>query len=165
MGYWRKTRAARAEAGAIRGSLDTLRQNEARSRSLSLGTEEMFADSLPTSALLSSSGGIDYLLSILEKGQVSRVSEIVGHLGHQPTISKNGMGQIATLRAALAERRAEVAQAEALHLSAKASELALPSMETVDKLIRYTTANDRQMDKVRDRLEKRRTERMSSREE
>lgn len=167
LGYWRKARAARAEVGAIRGSLDTLQQNEARFRNLSLGTGKMFADSLPTSAdtLLSSSAGIDYLLSLLEKGQVSRVSDILGHLGLQRATSKNDMQHIATLRAVLAERRSEVAQAEALHLSAKASELALPSMETVDKLIRYTTANDRRMDKIRDRLEKRRTERMSSGDE
>ncbi len=73
--------------------------------------------------------------------------------------------QITTLRAVLEDRRSEVAQAEALHLSAKASELTLPSMENIDKLSRYTTANDRRMDKIRDRLEKRRSERISSGQE
>lgn len=165
VGYWRKARAARAEVGAIRGSLDTLHQKEARFRNVSLGTEKMFADTLPMSAdnLLSSSAGIDYLLSLLEQGQVSRVSEVYRQLGLQPAASKNGIQQqITTLKAALEDRRSEVAQAEALNLSAKASELALPSLENIDKLIRYTTANDRQMDKIRDRLEKRRTERTGS---
>ena len=65
----------------------------------------------------------------------------------------------------LAEKRSEVTQAEALHVGAKVLELSLPSIEVINKLIRYTTANDHRMDKIRDRLEKRRTERTGSGEE
>jgi len=166
VGYWRKSRAVRAEVGAIRGPLDTFRQNEARSSMRSVATEKMSAGCLQSADnLWSSSAGIDYLLSLLEEGQVSRVSDILGQLGLQPLASKHSRQHIASIREMLSARRSEVAQFEALNLSAQASELAIPSIETVDKLIRYTTANDRRMDKIRDRLEKRRTEPMSSGDE
>jgi len=174
--YWRKIRAARYEHGAIRKRTGEMRAREEHNREHDFGTAFRLGLDLERS-----SRGIEYLLNMLEGvKQELRDGTVVGEcfewlkeqypdeflppdktevvqLEDRRVLTMDYRDRIvATIDRhldRLAPLHAEVAEREELNLESKIAAAALPGPGAVDKLIRYETSNDRQLDRALQRLE------------
>ncbi len=177
LSYWRTMRAVRYEHGAIRKRTGNLREREELSR------EERFDLALRLGHNLErSSRGIQYLIDYLEyvrqevrDGEVSEESqewldqnfpdefappeetEVVEQTATGPGAAQDYKRQMVKkvdehLRR-LSLLRAKVVAIEEMNLESKISATALPGSGMVDKLVRYETSNDRELDRALKRLE------------
>ncbi len=175
--YWRKMRAVRYEHGVIRKRTGDLREREELSR------EERFDLALRDgSNLEDNSRGIQYLIDGLEEvkqevlqGTLPRESrewlkenfpdefappdqtQVVGQAVAGTVASKDYarqmMGKIDAQLRRLSPMREKLAAIEEMNLESKISATALPGSGMVDKLVRYETSNDRELDRALKRLE------------
>jgi len=174
--YWRKMRAARCEHGAIRKRSGGVREDEEREREKQLHYAREFGADLEQSA-----DGIQYLRDKLEGAKQEVLSgTLAGECynwlkernpngfpqpdatqvvqeGARRVLTADYRDQIvATIDEQLdrlALRHAMVVESEALNLESTIWAAALPDTREVDKLIRYETSNDRQLDRALQRLE------------
>ena len=176
--YWRKMRAMRYEQGAIRKRTGDIREREERGRQT-----EFDATPDGDASLEESSIGIGYLVENLEKvkrllqnGELSPEGRkwleenfpddfpaSDDAQGAEETEEDGPEGAEADERLMLewieeqlrrlSRLREEVAVAEELKLESKISAAALAATGAVDKLIRYETSNDRELDRTLKRLE------------
>ncbi len=165
--YWRKCRALRAEMGSIRLPLDTIRADRSRER---LGNFERQALLLNLDGnkehLLATPESIDHLLRVIgelemeiqNQGYVPSNSskfEVLEHFGVQLTVRQGQLlERLTSLKADLTARRRDAVQVDSMHLEAQIAADALPSTEVTTKIVRYTTAIDRRIEQIRNRLEK-----------
>jgi hypothetical protein len=165
--YWRRMRAARYEDGAVRMRTGTLRETEEDRR------EDHFDWALRSGTTLErSSRGIQFLIDTLEEAKQRLVREGRGSVENHEALEKyfpdefvpphkdekqmneqQTMDKVDELLRQLCPLRDKVAAREELHLESKIGAAALPGPGAVDKLIRYETSNDRQLDRALQRLE------------
>jgi hypothetical protein len=190
--YWRKMRASRYEHGAIRMQTADVWEREKQRR------ETHFQCALRDgSNLEDGSRGIQYLLSVLQGARQELLNGTLAGKCHEwlkkrfpdafpppdeTQVVQEGERRVGTadyiqqrrdkidahLRR-LAALRATVAASEALNLETETHAVMLPDPPIVDKLIRYETSNDRELDGALHRLEamqtRRRKQRRAPREE
>lgn len=177
--YWRKKRAIRYEHGAILQGTGDLRGREQRSRQDDFDNALQHELDIEDTTQ-----GIEYLIDGLGEarheafaGQVSRetlewlAKQFPNHfvlpeetkaarwLGEEHVaLSADALRELrdgidAQLRR-LARLRPKVVRTERLDLESKIRTAALPGPEVVDKLVRYETSNDRELDRALTRLER-----------
>jgi len=165
--YWRKRRALRVEMGSIRLDLDMIRAERSRKRESSVQIDKLSLDLGATKEQLLATPpeGIYSLLSVVNKLEAeirnnswshSTLSELE-HFGIRLTggVTKEQIiDRLASLKAELTARRRVAVQMDSMHLEAQIAAGALPSTEVTTKIVRYTTAIDRRIEQIRDRLEK-----------
>ena len=174
--YWRKMRATRYEHSAIRKRTGDMRAREESSRENSFEYLFEFGGNFEES-----SRGIQCLIGVLErakrelrdgtlKGEAfTWLEEQYPHDFHPPT--KTEVVQLEDRRVPtmdyrdkivatidgylgrLAPLHARVEETEELNIESKIGAAALPASGVVNKLIRYETSNDRQLDRAIQRLE------------
>lgn len=177
--YWRKKRAIRYEHGAIRQGTGDLRGREQRSRQDDFDNALQHELDIEDT-----SHGIEYLMDGLGEarrealdGQVSRetlewlAKQFPNHfvLPEEPkagrwlveepvALSSDARRElragIDAQRHRLARLRPKVVRTERLDLESKIRTAALPGLEVVNKLVRYETSNDRELDRALTRLER-----------
>lgn len=177
--YWRKRRAIRYEHGAILQKTGDLRGREQRSRQGDFDHAlEHDCDIEDTSH------GIHYLIDGLGEakqealeGQVSSdtlewlVTQFSNHfrlpdgtkagalfaaepVALSPAYLRELRDGIDAQRRRLARLRPKVVRTERLDLESKIRTAALPGLKVVDKLVRYETSNERELDRALNRLER-----------
>jgi uncharacterized protein YukE len=163
--YWRKMRAIRYEHGAIRQRTGNMREREEVRHEQHLDAALQFGANLEGSA-----GGIRYLIDYLEWVKQEALDGTVSNESREwlkqqfpdefaaPEDTQNDRHQLADkldeqLRR-LSQLWEQVAATEELNLDSKLRAAALPGREAVDKLIRYETSNDRELDRALKRLER-----------
>lgn len=163
--YWRKMRAVRYEHGAIRQRTGNMREREEVRHEQHLDAALQFGANLEGSA-----GGIRYLIDELEWVKQEALDGTMSNESREwlkqqfpdefaaPEDTQNDRHQLADkldeqLRR-LSRLLEEVAATEELNLDSKLRAAALPGPEAVNKLTRYETSNDRELDRVLKRLER-----------
>jgi hypothetical protein len=177
--YWRTMRAVRYEHGAIRKRTGHMRGREEDRRERDFDRACDFDFSLERSTR-----GLRWLIEGLEvakeeslAGQVSPESvdglrkhfpeafpvpdevefgdgSAEGYVVGPPEYLRELLAGIDEQLCRLLPLREKVAQAEELDLESKVHNAALPGPEVVDKLVRYQTSNERELDKALSRLER-----------
>jgi hypothetical protein len=177
--YWRKSRAIRYEHGAILQKTGDLRGREQRSRQ-----EDFDHALEHDVDIEGTSHGIQYLIDGLGEAKQEALdrqvsSETLEWLVQQfpnhvalPEGTRAGalfaeklvalspdnlqkLGEtIDAQRRRLARLRPKIVRAERLDLESKSRAAALPGLTVVDKLVRYETSNERELDRALTRLER-----------
>jgi hypothetical protein len=161
--YWRKMRAVRYEHGAIRQRTGDMREREERRHEQHVDSALKFAANLEGTA-----HGIQYLIDYLEwvkqevlDGPLSAESQewLEQHFpdefaAPEDTLDRQRTDKIDEQLRRLSRLREKVAATEELNLESKLRAAALPGPGAVDKLIRYETSNDRELDRALTRLER-----------
>jgi len=180
--YWRKMRALRYEHGAIRQRTGDMREREARSQEqrfdLALGCGanlertargiDYLIDTLEAVKQEALAGPVsdgsqewleqqfpDEFTSPDEPLDVLRIVEetVAGSEGTAAD-QRHLVDTIDEQLRRLSQLWEQVAATEELNLDSKLRAAALPGREAVDKLIRYETSNDRELDRALKRLER-----------
>jgi len=183
LSYWRKMRAVRYEHGAIRQRTGDMREREARSQEqsfdLALGCGSNLERTSRGIDYL-----IDYLEWVKQEvldGPVSNESQewleqqfpdefaapedtlddetlLAEQTEAGPGVTEDDrrqrMDKIDEQLRRLSRLREKVAATEELNLESKLRAAALPGPGAVDKLLRYETSNDRELDRILKRLER-----------
>lgn len=169
--YWKKARAVVAEAGAIQSAVQYVPQFQSERRKDSFDFSKKMLGLAPSAidSLLQNSYGIDYFLIFLDKvelelkgeGQVDLediTGELLEGLGVRVIGAKKPeiLQSLGSVREKLVAAKSGVGRREALFLQAETANLSIPSVQTVNNLVRYTAANDRRLEAIRERLERNR---------
>src|SRR5215472_13683497 len=176
LAYWRKARAVRCEHGAIRARTGDMRLREERKRQEAIDNALNFGWSLERTA-----GGLQWLIEFLENvkqevlhGQVQRESldwlseHFPDEFSIPDNVAVNAEGlvvgppqylhelaiRIPRKLQGLYPLRKTAAQAEELQLESKILAAAIPPGAVVDKLARYETSIERELDRALERLER-----------
>lgn len=177
--YWRMARAIRCEHGAIRHRTGDIRSRQARRRADEFDRADRLGDDLETN-----SHGIQALIDGLEEakeealhGKLSREAlnwleetfpdavllldetKAAPQFGDEdvvvpPEHLRKLVNEIDGQLRRLALVREEVVRLEELDLDSKAKSAALPASGVVEKLVRYETSNERELDRALNRLER-----------
>jgi hypothetical protein len=176
--YWRKVRAVRYEQGTIRKRLGDIREREERGRQVEFDETSDGDVSLEETSL-----GIAYLIENLEKAKrllqdrklsakdrewlgenfpdafprgdrVKGAEETEGGPEWSPADRRAMLDGIEEQLRRLSPLREEVAAVEERALDSKLRAAALPGLGAVDKLLRYETSNERELDRALKRLER-----------
>jgi len=176
LAYWRKARAVRYEHGAIRARTGDMRVREERKRQEAVDKALSLGWSLEHTA-----GGLQWLIEFLENvkqevlhGQVPRESldwlseHFPDEFSIPDNVAVNAEGlvvgppqylhelaiRIPRKLQGLYPLRKTAVQTEELQLESKILAAAIPTGAVVDKLVRYETSIERELDRALERLER-----------